>query len=156
MTQHQHKRKMINFLLQPFVQLRTGLITVLIAVIGFIIVGLYVYGRMADFSQVVATLTESDAAISELMRDYLRSTGAVALGIVAVALTINLLFSIYFTHKMVGPTVAFRRHLKQLQSGEYDKRCKLRKGDAFIEVQDELNALADELEKRHGASKKAS
>ncbi len=56
--------------------------------------------------------------------------------------------SIYFTHKMVGPTVAFRRQINALKSGNYRSKVYLRQGDAFGEVAVELNELADELKRQ--------
>jgi len=51
----------------------------------------------------------------------------------------------------VGPTVAFRRHLRALAAGDYSARTYLRPHDAFQEVADELNALSRALETRAGA-----
>ena len=63
----------------------------------------------------------------------------------AVFVLLNLCASIYFTHKMVGPTVAFRRHIAALKEGRYDAKIKLRRGDAFNEVASALNELSDVL-----------
>jgi signal transduction histidine kinase len=54
--------------------------------------------------------------------------------------------SIIYTHRMVGPVVAFSRHVKELAQGNYASRVKLRKGDAFQTFADELNALAEGLQ----------
>jgi signal transduction histidine kinase len=57
----------------------------------------------------------------------------------------NMGVTIIFTHKLVGPTVAFRRHIRMLTEGRYDYRTTLRKGDAFQEVADDLNHLSAHL-----------
>jgi hypothetical protein len=43
--------------------------------------------------------------------------------------------------------VAFKRHIRALREGNYDSRVVLRKGDAFDDVADELNLLAQALAK---------
>ncbi len=60
---------------------------------------------------------------------------------------ITVFLSMIYLHKMVGPTIAFRRHIDALKSGNYDSRITLRKNDAFTEVAQELNELAEVLEK---------
>ena len=49
---------------------------------------------------------------------------------------------------MGGPTVAFRRHIQALRQGDFDSRVRLRRGDAFNEVADELNALSEDLARK--------
>ena len=49
--------------------------------------------------------------------------------------------------EVIGPTVAFKRHIRALREGNYDSRVVLRKGDAFDDVADELNLLAQALAK---------
>lgn len=156
MTQHHHKRHIANFLLQPLIQLRIGLAGIGLMIAGFAVLSAYVYAKMADFTEVIVTLTESDQSIRNLIAHYINSTGLVALCIVVATMVVNMIVTIYFTHKMVGPTVAFRRHIGQLQKGVYGQRVKLRKGDAFIEVADELNKLAEILEQEDGKKSEKS
>jgi len=59
---------------------------------------------------------------------------------------ITVAVSIFFTHRLVGPTYAFRRHIRELKNGNYGSRVVLRKGDAFQEVAEDLNDLAVTLE----------
>lgn len=156
MTQHPHKRHLANFLLQPLIQLRIGLAGIGLMIAGFMVLSVYIYAKMAGFTEVIVTLTESDQSIRNLIASYVNSTGLAAVCIMVVAMAVNMIVTIYFTHKMVGPTVAFRRHIGQLQKGVYGQRVKLRKGDAFVEVADELNKLADILEEKHGTHDKKS
>lgn len=62
--------------------------------------------------------------------------------------------SIIYTHRMVGPVVAFSRHVRELARGNYSSRVKLRKADAFQAFAEELNVLAQGLE-QSSQSKKA-
>ena len=53
-----------------------------------------------------------------------------------------------YSRKLVGPQIAFRRHIAAIESGDYSSRIVLRKGDAFDDVAHALNQLAETLEKR--------
>jgi signal transduction histidine kinase len=141
-------------MLQPFLQVRIGLYNVVLSLIFCIIVGGYLYFKLMEFGEVVQTLTESDDTINELVRSYLISVGTVATSIGALFVLLSLGMSIYFTHKMVGPTIAFRRQINALKSGNYTAKISLRKGDAFNEVAQELNELADELKRQDSEDKK--
>src|SRR5690606_825027 len=55
--------------------------------------------------------------------------------------------SVLFTHKLVGPTIAFRRHIRSIADGRYNARTYLRKGDAFLAVADELNSLSEVMQR---------
>ena len=58
--------------------------------------------------------------------------------------------TIILTHRLVGPAYAFRRQINELASGRYDARIRLRENDAFTEVADDLNRLAETLQREHG------
>ncbi len=141
-------RKFKNFMLQPFLQTKIGVYSVVISVLFSIVVGGYLYFKLMDFGDVIQTLTESDDSIKELIQQYLVSVGIVAGAIGILFIFMSLGMSIYFTHKMVGPTVAFRRQINALKSGNYRSKVYLRQGDAFGEVAVELNELADELKRQ--------
>jgi len=53
-----------------------------------------------------------------------------------------------YTHRMIGPTLPIMRHIKALKDGFYSHRVQLRRHDCFQELANELNALAETLEKR--------
>ena len=42
----------------------------------------------------------------------------------------------------IGP---FRRHIQAMKNGDYSSRVHLRKGDAFVEMADDLDELAGVL-----------
>ena len=55
-----------------------------------------------------------------------------------------------------GPTIAFKRHINALKSGDYSARILLRRHDAFNDVAHELNDLAEILETIDKSSKTQS
>ncbi len=139
------QRRMMNFLLQPLLQMRIGILTTGASLIFVVGIGWYAYHKLVAFSDVVATLTSADSDVKALMADYLASVGMTGAIGSAVFVVINLGLSIYMTHKMVGPTIAFRRHIRSLADYNFSAKTKLREGDAFVEVADELNRLSDRL-----------
>lgn len=138
-------RRFTNLLLQPLVQMRIGLVNVGASLAFVLLLGFYAYRKLVAFGDVVATLTQADTAVRGLMTDYLGSIGTTALAAASGFILVNLALSVYLTHKLVGPTIAFRRHIRALAAGDYQARTSLRAGDAFGEVADELNALSAKL-----------
>jgi signal transduction histidine kinase len=68
------------------------------------------------------------------------------LAVYAAAVTV---ITTIYTHRLIGPTLPIRRHIKALRDGLYSHRVVLRKHDGLQDVADELNALAKTLEERH-------
>ena len=68
--------------------------------------------------------------------------------VLLIFLVTNTLVSILATHRLIGPTVAFRRHIKALTEGDYSAQTTLREHDAFKEVAADLNALSAALAAR--------
>lgn len=60
--------------------------------------------------------------------------------------------SILATHRLIGPTVAFRRHIQSLTQGDFSAQTRLREHDAFKDVAADLNALSEALAARFGGA----
>jgi hypothetical protein len=55
-------------------------------------------------------------------------------------------FCVAYTHGLLGPLVALRRHIQALKGGQYGSRVELRKSDtAYLEMAQDLNDLAQSL-----------
>ena len=140
------KRRIKNFLLQPLIQIKLGLYSIILAVLFCFAVGGILYFHLSKFMTIVLELTDVQEEVSELLHLYM-SGAWLWLGIAMFCfLFINILVSVIYTHKLVGPTFAFRRHLQNLAQGRYDIRTYLRKNDAFKEVANDLNHLSEVLE----------
>ena len=55
--------------------------------------------------------------------------------------------TVIYTHRLLGPAIPLLRHVKALNAGRYTHRVSLRRHDAFTELADELNELAESLHK---------
>ena len=141
-----YERKLRNFLLQPLLQIRLGLYAIALALAFCLTLGWMFYSNFHRFYELVLELTDLRDDVEALLQTQMRG----AMLWFGLALLIyflgTVILSVFFTHKLVGPTYAFRRQIRELQSGNYGARVVLRKGDAFHEVAEELNQLAVTLE----------
>jgi signal transduction histidine kinase len=141
-----HKRKLTNFLLQPLLQIRLGMYSILLS-LGFgVTLATIFYFNFYRFYDLVLELTDLRAEVNEILNDYLDGLKIWLLLGFGFYFLLTVAVSIFFTHKLVGPTYAFRRHIRELIRGNYASRVNLRKHDAFQEVADDLNELASTLE----------
>jgi len=62
-------------------------------------------------------------------------------------------FSIFFLHRIAGPVYRFRMTLRKLRSGQPTPPIRLREGDFFTELADELNATMDHFQGGHQNNK---
>ncbi len=65
--------------------------------------------------------------------------------ILFITLIIMGAFGIFFLHRIAGPVYRFRRILRKLSEGEISPPVRIREGDFFGEVVDDLNNLLDRL-----------
>ncbi len=142
------KRKLSNFLLQPLLQVRLGLYAIVLSVIFGLGVFTIIYINFYKFYDLVLELTDLREEVTDILNSYINGVVIWLLLALFVYFLITVAISIFFTHKLIGPTYAFRRHIKELTRGNYKSRVNLRKGDAFTEVADDLNELAAKLEQR--------
>jgi uncharacterized membrane protein len=141
-------RKARNLLLKPILQLKLALYVLLLS-LGFVLITV-LFGKMY-FEQTYITLIENttqaeyvQAVITQQIHSF-KSMSLLLLGVYAVLMV---LLAMVYTHRMIGPTLPIMRHVKALQDGFYSHRVKLRHYDCLQELADELNALAETLEKR--------
>ncbi|UCE85532.1 MAG: hypothetical protein JSU66_14515 [Deltaproteobacteria bacterium] len=141
------RRRPFNLLLRPALQLKLPVYVVLVT-LGFAFVwGLQGY---VAYERLLTSALEHTVAAESLKNvlwfqtlDFLTASVAISIVYVVVVMVVCALYA----HKMIGPTVAFRRQIAAIKRGDYAHRIALRKGDAFGDVADDLNALAEALEK---------
>ncbi len=141
------KRRLRNLLLQPLLQLKLGFYSILFSLAFATAVGAILYTNFGGLLNAIVLLTDAEEEVRELLLDYWYGTQLwIYLAFIGYLLA-TVAITVMYTHKLVGPTVAFRRHIASLSSGNYKARTYLRRGDAFKEVADELNRLSEILEK---------
>lgn len=147
MGKHKHDRKVANLLLKPILQLKIGFVQSVLSLSFVCGLGWYSWAKLHQLTDVVSTLTQADEEISAMISSYLSSVAGVAAGSAVVFVLVTISVTIMMTHKLIGPTVAFRRLIKELLQEKFGAKITLRKGDAFQEVADDLNNLSEFLTK---------
>ncbi len=74
---------------------------------------------------------------------------------IAIYLLFVVLISAILSHKMAGPVYRFEQTCKAIAKGDFSQRVHLRKGDQFVELQDEFNKMMDRVEAEINKNKKA-
>ena len=139
-----HQRHAVR-LIQPAAQLKLPLcvlaITFAIALL-FAAHSYYAFARLYEM-----TLSVVPGSFVQLIREQ-------TVGFLIVSATLSCIyvaaivgFALSYTHQLVGPTVAFRRHIAALRRGDYSARIALRSRDTvFRDVATQLNELAAQLQ----------
>lgn len=148
--QRPYRRRWRNLLLKPSLQVKLGLYYVLFSGVFALVVGGMVYNKLEDFVPLVLELTDVREEVEETFTQYFKDLKGLLLLALSVFTAANVALSIFFTHRLIGPTYAFRRHIQALRAGNYQVKTLLRRGDAFQEVADELNHLSDVLTRNAG------
>jgi hypothetical protein len=144
------KRLVRNYFLHPTMQSKLGLYSVVLTMLYLAALGGFLFARMRGVAQIIFDLTDVEAEVREVLLQYLSGT-VLWLVLISLAFALfNILISVIYTHRFLGPGIAFRRHIKRLAEGDYDAQTNLRKGDAFEDLATGLNNLSRILKRRHG------
>ena len=65
---------------------------------------------------------------------------------IAIYILFVIIISAILSHKMAGPIYRFEQTFRQIAKGDFSQRVHLRKGDQFIEMQDEFNKMMDRVQ----------
>ena len=150
---HTYTRNLKNFLLQPLIQVKLGLYSISLALVFGVTILAVLYINLFKFYDMVLELTDMREEVVNIFSSYLYSLAGWVLILIIAYIALTIVVSVFYTHKLVGPTYAFRRHIKALADKNYNSRVVLRKADAFIEVAEDLNSLAETLEYNYGKDK---
>lgn len=145
-----NQRRFSNYFLQPLLQVRLGLYSSAIALVFSVMVFITLYASLHDFADVVFAVTDRESEVRSLFRSYITGASGWLLLLLVLFIASNVLVAVIYTHRLIGPTIAFRNHMKKLASGKFQDRIHLRKGDAFQELADELNEFTDLLDRNRG------
>ena len=148
-------RRIKNFLLMPNIQIRLGAYMVMLAILLLASLVSIVYVKMGEIVSLIVQLTDVEDEVEEVLLNYVQDMSWWILLAISLYIAINLAISVWYTHKMIGPTYAFRRHVKALAKGEFFAKTILRKGDAFEELAQDLNDLSDTLAGKEEGSNKS-
>ena len=139
------RRMLRNYMLQPLLQVRLGLYSILLGIFFSLAFVCITYSFLHDFVTSVILLTDSESEVQGLFLAQIAIMRWWVGGVIALFLFLNIFISIVYTHRLVGPSVAFGHQIKRLLAGDYSGTVTLRKGDAFGELAHLLNQLTEKL-----------
>ena len=144
------RRTLRAYLVEPFKQIRFGLHVVSVSLT---FAGIFAYLFLDAFSeqyeQVKGIFQVAD--MSELLEKsvFFKHKLKITLALLAF-IAVTLFVVVRRTHRMYGPMISMMRFVSELKRGNYAVRINIRERDDFQNFVSELNALAAELQKRHG------
>ena len=141
------RRKARNFLLKPKLQMKLPLY---ILILSFACGSLAMVIGYVYFEQLYAMMIENTTQGSFLQEAVTEQTGNFIEALILLLIGYVLLMTgvtIIYTHRLIGPTVTLKRHVRALKNGIYTSRIALRKHDEFKDLAGDLNELAEVLEK---------
>ena len=140
------RRKARNILLRPTLQMKLPLYTLLLSfTFGLLALLLfYIY-----FEQLYVMMLENTTqgsylrtAVSMQTSNFLEAASMLLIGYILLIVAVTTIY----THRIIGPTVALKRHIRALKDGLYTHRVHLRKHDELKDMAADLNELAEILE----------
>jgi len=145
-AQGKASRSFRNYALQPLLQIKLGLYSILLSLGFALAVSGILYVNLAKFSDIILQLTGVEDEVKDLLNQYIAPAKIQVFATIVIYVVVNMVVTILYTHKLIGPTIAFRRHIRMIADGKLQYRTVLRKGDAFAELADDLNKLSSYLE----------
>lgn len=115
------------------------------------LLGGYIYFEQL-FAMMIENTTQGNylqETISQQTENFIEAS--MVLLVVYIIFTVGI--TTIYTHRIIGPTIAIKRHVRALKEGLYSHRVSLRKHDELKDLAGELNELAEILEqyKNNGA-----
>lgn len=138
------RRRSVNLSIERSLQLELPIAILLVT--GAVAIGLAAYARAAYGRLFAAFQDAAEAPALEALLRAQTSDFLLVAALIGVAYAVLVSFmTLIWCQRLVGPVVAFRRMLAALLAGDLGARVQLRRGSAFHELADDLNALAEQI-----------
>lgn len=141
-------------LIEPFQQIKLGVYVVVISLIFMAAAG-YLFHRsfLQQYQHVMRLfdISDPDTQWQVLNNDIYQSNLKYLVILLLLFITSMLIVVIRMTHRYYGPLVSIERFSESISQGKYFERVQVRRGDELTRLAEKLNAMAKELERKHGA-----
>lgn len=152
----QTRRRIKSLLIKPELQLRLPvyllLVTLIFACASWAVLQV-AFDGLYEFTFDQGNIGEQ---VGDVLRHHIHIVATVFTLLIVMYVLLTIGLSIAYMHKLIGPSIAFKRHIHALNDGNYASRILLRQGDAFEEMATELNELAAALEEKHAPTQPES
>ncbi len=149
MVKQQDHRSLKNFFIKPREQLRYA--TILFSGAATLL-SVYVIMVLTSMVTSLGSLAQQYDLPPELLSALTKSIGsaAVFIGVFGLIISLGMLaIGVTLSHRIFGPMIPIQRLVSDLKNGDYTARGSLRKNDEFKDLMNDLNELAETLQKRH-------
>lgn len=145
-----NRRKVGNYLVDTDALMRLS-VPFLILLFANMMMAWVVSWQIGKFAMKHASMDSQLLTSFQLLDREIQSTmiwGQVAFG------AVTFLLWVLYTHRIFGPALAIRNHVKALLAGRYGEKVILRKFDEFKPLADDLNTLSERLKARPSSDRK--
>lgn len=141
------KRSSKNLIISPKHQVRIAFYFVFLFSLAFISLILYFSYSIRGMVFFIRQTYEVDSDLVLYFENYLKSfMWTILINFICVT-AVGFLIWLKVSHRIFGPLVPISRHIRELQQGNYSSRVHLRKDDFMLDLKDDLNILAETLQK---------
>jgi hypothetical protein len=153
-TRKENGRRLGPLIKEFFLATRFGIQLILATMVFLATAGVFAYLMFSEqYVQIQEIFKVVDVGLQhELVMNDIVRRNMVGLGLSIVAYIIVMIVLIVRSHHQhTGPLVAVTKFVQSMTNGYYSARVNLRKKDVHLkDLEKALNAMAEELEKRHG------
>lgn len=150
MSDGKNRRSKLGWLIDPQHQLRFAFYLIGGGITALMLITLYLLVSLENNLQEVLTKGQVPLDVSEVLLDHVGRAELNVTGISLFLMVLSVVTGVRLSHRIYGPIVQIRNHVGQLIDGNYSSRIHLRENDQFIELSEDLNILAENLEGRQG------
>lgn len=147
MSQTGRRRGFRSWFVEPFEQVRLGLMFLVVNIVfGILIFGVFAY-FINDIFQSLNQIFQLSSAENIVTFEKFRLPVIVLALLIVSFISTTILVSVKYTHAIYGPLVSIHRFLDDLLSSNKPIPLKLRDGDQLHELADKLNELSEKISK---------
>jgi len=146
MSEHVNRRSKMGWLIDPQHQLRFAFYLIGGGITALMLTCLYLLISLENDIQAILTKGQVPMDVSEALLDHVGRAELNVTGISLLLMFGSVFMGVKLSHRIYGPIVQIRKHVQNLINGDFKSRIHLRDRDHFVELQEDLNALAEKLE----------
>jgi signal transduction histidine kinase len=146
-----NRRSKLGWLIDPQHQLRFAFYLIGGGVTALMLISLYILISLEKNIQAILEKGQVPSDVSDALLDHVGRAELNVTGISLFLMAVSVFVGVRLSHRIYGPIVQFRRHVANLIRGDYTSRVNLRDHDQFFELSEDLNALAEQLQKARQA-----
>ncbi len=152
MSQAGRRRGFVSWFVEPYRQVKLGLLFLIINLIFSVII-LSVFGYYIwEISSAVSSYFHLSPEQSQLAMQKFSTPVVVGVLLVALFVVTTILVSVKYTHQIYGPLVSIHRFLDNLLENQYPEALQLRQSDQLKDLADKLNTIGEAVSKKRDSS----